>query len=81
MIFIEWMAASNVLVLVDRQLLLLESFLPLLPSAQLRLYLVSLYAVSDSYEPRGYDVPVVTHLIGGNISFCRLAGLRPIKKC
>ena len=40
-----------------------------------------LYAVSDSYEPRGYDVPVVTHLIGGNLSFCLLAGLRPIKKC
>ena len=27
-IFIEWMAASNVLVFVGRQLLLLESFLP-----------------------------------------------------
>ena len=34
-----------------------------------------------SYEQRGYDVPVVTHLIGRNLSFYLLAGLRPIKKC
>ena len=47
-VFIEWMAASNVLVTVGRKLLLLEIFLPFALSAQLRFYLLSLYAVSDS---------------------------------
>ena len=41
-LFIEWMAASNLLVLVGRRLLFLESFLPF---AQLRSYLLSLCAV------------------------------------
>ena len=61
MIFIEWMAASNVLVFVGRQLLLLESFL--LPFALCATSLISVTAlslpilmslalrVSDSAEP------------------------------
>ena len=49
-ILTEWMAASNALALVGRQLLVSESFPPLCPLRRLRPHLLPLRAVSDRWR-------------------------------